>query len=287
MSLRIHAVVLALNEELFIPQQLRTLYPFCTGISVVTQYDRDWYGKQIEPDQTAQLVLAFPDTEGKIHLVVRRSPDEAAARNQEMLSVMSCPHRHVMSHGASKERISNFHEPPDYFLIVDADELYDPETFPRILDYLKKKRPRGMRINGYNYVKTWNRRVPAEVVRFCHFGFIKPGVLFKMRRTVSWNESRFAKLLQLTHLPDFSARLWGFIECPWAVGCFHHGCWLGSERRLMEKAARSSHSDMASPDFSQRVSKIPSIYIPSEQLPRNLRNGDWPSDFFEARISAE
>jgi hypothetical protein len=232
--MRIHAIVLALNEEQFIEHQLRTLYPFCAGISIVTQYDRDWYGDAVEPDSTVPRVLGFPDPEGKLHLVVRRLPDEAAARNSEMLSLISRPHRQVMSHGSSPERIRQFHQPPDYFWIVDADELYDPETLPAILEYLQKHRPRGMRVHGYNYVKTWNRRVPSEVVQFCHFGFIKPGILFKMRRTVSWNESRLAKLLQILRLPDFSARIWGFIECPWSVGFFHHGCWLGTKQRLIE-----------------------------------------------------
>ena len=279
---RVHAIVLALNEEPFIRNQLQSLYPFCSGISVVTQYDRDWYGNEIKPDRTVELVLGFPDPEGKIHLVVRRFPDEAAARNCEMLSIMSRPERRVMSHGSSKARIHEFHRIPDYFLIVDADEFYDPETFPKILDYLKKQKPRGMRVNGFNYVKTWNRRVLPDVVRFCHFGFVRPGVLFKMRRTVSWNESRFAKLLQLMRLPDFSARLWGFIECPWSVGFFHHGCWLGDESRLIEKALRSSHADMASADFAKRVREIPFTYIATAELPRSLRNGEWPLDYLEA-----
>src|SRR5436189_5891418 len=138
-----------------------------------------------------------------------------------------------------------------------------------------------MRINGFNYVRTWNRRVPSDVVRFCHFGFVRPGVLFKMRRTVSWNESRFQKLLRILRLPDFSARAWGFIECPWSIGFFHHGCWLGTKQRLIEKAARSSHPDMASPDFPTRVANIRSNYIPREELPKNLRNGEWPDHFFE------
>src|SRR5207302_4404430 len=139
------------------------------------------YRNTIEPDRTADLVLKFPDPEGKIHLVARRFPDEAAARNAEMLSLTSRPERRVMSHGSSETRIRDFHRAPDYFWIVDADEFYDPASVPRILDYLKEKRPRGMRIHGFNYVKTWNRRVPADVVRFCHFGFLRPGVLFKMR----------------------------------------------------------------------------------------------------------
>jgi hypothetical protein len=280
--MRVHAVILALNEEPFIENQLQTLYPFCSGLSVVTQYDRDWYGNAIEPDRTAELVLKYPDPEGKIQLVVRRFPDEAAARNCEMLSLMSRPDRGVMSHGVPLERILEFHRIPEYFLIVDADEFYDPVTFPGILEYLKRKRPRGMRVNGYNYVRTWNRRIPSEVVQFCHFGFVKPGVLFKMRRTVSWNESRFSKLLQMLHAPDISAQMWGFIECPWSIGFFHHGCWLGNEERLLEKARRSSHADMAQDNFPQRVRDIPFTFVPTEDLPVNLRQENWPAEFHEA-----
>jgi hypothetical protein len=279
--MRVHAIVLALNEEPFIENQLHTLYPFCSGISVLTQHDRDWYGNEVKPDRTVDLVLGFPDPEGKIHLVVRKFPDEAAARNSEMLSLTSRPDRRIMSHGSSLERICEFHTGPDYFLIADADEMYDPETLPNILEYLAHKQPRGMRVNGYNYVKTWNRRVPSKTVQFCHFGFIRPGVLFKMRRTVSWNESRLQKLLRILRLPDFSARLWGFIECPWSVGFFHHGCWLGDERRLLEKSVRSSHSEFDKSGYAERVGVIPYTFVPTKELPTNLRNGSWPTEFYD------
>jgi len=280
--MRIHAIILALNEEIFIENQLRTLYPFCSGISVLTQYDRDWYGKEIQPDRTAELVINFPDAEGKIHLVVRRFPDEAAARNSEMLALMGRPDQRIMPHGSSRERIHKFHSVPDYFLIVDSDELYDPESFPRITEYLGKKKPRGMRVHGFNYLTTWNRRVPSDIVQFCHFGFIRPGVLFKMRRTVSWNESRLQKLLRILYLPDFSARLWGFIECPWSIGFFHHGCWLGDERRLITKSLRSSHPEIATPEYPTHVAATPFKFVPSDELPDNIRNGTWPTDFFDA-----
>jgi len=43
--LRIHAIIIALNEEDFIEETIKPIYKYCSGISVVTQYDRDYYGK--------------------------------------------------------------------------------------------------------------------------------------------------------------------------------------------------------------------------------------------------
>lgn len=281
MKLKVHAIVLALNEEAFIENQLRSLYPFCSGISVVTQYDRDWYGKRVQPDRTATIVSEFDDPEGKIHLVLRRFPDEAAARNSEMLALTARPHRGVMSHGSSGQRIASFHDAPDYFLVVDADEIYDAQTLPRMIDLLAIRRPRGMRVHGFNYVQTWNRRVPREVVDFYHFGFLRPGTLFKMRRTITWNESRFAKLLGILKLPNFAARLWGFAECPPEVGVFHHGCWLGGPERLRLKSLRSSHPEINVPGYADDVARIPWTYVPTPELPSTIRDVPWPAGFLD------
>lgn len=281
MRLRVHAIVLALNEEAFIANQLSALYPFCSGISVLTQFDRDWYGKSVIPDRTAAIVTEFHDPEGKIQLVLRRFPDEAAARNSEMLALAARPHRGVMSHGSPDQRIARFHDAPDYFLIVDADEIYDSQTLPRMIDFLALRRPRGMRVHGFNYVQTWNRRVPRDVVDFYHFGFLKPGVLFEMRRTVTWNESRFAKLLGLLRLPDFSARLWGFIECPTEIGVFHHGCWLGGADRLRLKSSRSSHPEINAPSYADDVAAIPWAFVATRDLPATIRDVPWPAGFLE------
>ncbi len=281
MRLGIHAIVLALNEEVFIANQLRTLYPFCSGISVLTQYDRDWYGKSVQPDDTVKIVANYPDPEGKIHLVIRRFRDETAARNSEMIALTGRPDKGIMSHGTPMERIRAFHAIPDYFWLVDADEFYDPDTVPAILDYLASKRPSGMRVHGFNYVGTWNRRVPSDVVSFCQFGFIRPGLLFECRRTITWNESRVAKALHLLRLPDFSARLFGFIECPKEVGVFHHGCWIGPGERLAFKAAHSSHREIDRPDYPDEIGSLPFEFVPLNELPRNIRDWEWPPDLFE------
>lgn len=280
MSLRLHAIVLALNEEMFIENQLRTLYPFCAGISVITQYDRDWYGRPVVPDGTLNQVANFPDPDGKVHLVVRRFPDEAAARNAEMRALMVRADRGVMSHGSDPGRLRSFHAVPDYFWVVDADEFYDVGTVPAILEHLARRRPRGLRVHGLNYLGTWNRRVPASAMPFCHFGFLRPGVMFECRRTVSWNESRLAKLFRLLRLRDVSARVFGFETCPWDVGFFHHACWLGDRRRLADKVAKSSHRETNSAEYQQSVAALPYEHVATAALPRNIGTWNWPPALF-------
>lgn len=279
-NLKLHAIILALNEENFIKATIDAIYPFCSGISVISQYDRDWYGKATLPDATSKIILNYPDKEGKINFVVRRLPDEAAARNMEMLSFNKKSYRHTIPHGRSINDIAAFHNPPDYFWIIDADEVYDIATIPSIINYLNVKRPRGMRIVGYNYLRTWNRRVPRNVIDFTHFGFIKPGVLFEQRRVVSWNESRLKKLFTLLRLPDCSAKLFGFITCPEKVGVFHHACWLGNDERIAQKFGKSSHQE--SKDWEPNsVDSIQSIFIPTKNLPINIQQANWPEHFFD------
>lgn len=278
-KLKIHAIILALNEETFIKAQLDTIYSFCNNISIITQYDRDWYGKKVGPDATVPIVLDYPDPMGKINLVVRRLPDEAAARNMEMLSFNKKSFKKIRSHGRSEIEIAAFHNPPDYYWIIDADELYDISTIPAIINYLSEKRPRGMRVTGYNYLRTWNNRVPRDVMDFTHFGFLKPGVLFEQRRVVSWNESRLSKLFRMFKLPDYSTKLFGFIICPESIGVFHHACWIGNNKRIGEKFDKSSHQESQEwkPDS---VDAIKSVFVPTDQLPLNIQHAAWPKSFF-------
>jgi len=282
MSLKIHVICLALNEELFIAEVLKPLYPFCSGISVISQYDRDWYGKPIHPDKTASIVLDYPDPEGKIHFIVRRNIDEAATRNQEMLALQNRCARTITPHGGgTKEEVLEYHSAPDYFLIVDADEIYDINTLGNIIDYLDLKRPQGMRVLGYNYVRTWNRRVPSEVVHFQHFGFIKPGILFDMNRVVSLNEQRLIRLCAKLKLPNIASRLYGFIDCPEEVGVFHHACWIGDNERLRKKVTVSSHAQTWDVSFAEWVDSLKAVYVPTEELPQNIQEGVWLDHFFE------
>ncbi|HEX5319416.1 MAG TPA: hypothetical protein VFW46_09675 [Stellaceae bacterium] len=282
MSLRVHALVLALNEEVFITNLLNTLYPFCCGISVMTQYDRDWFGKRVPPDSTLDRVANHPDPEGKIHMVLRRWRSQPAALNCEIGALSSRAAKGVLSHGTPLREVRSFHQTPDYFWIVDADEFYDPETVPAMLEYLERRRPRGMRVHAYNYVGTWNHRVPMDVVRFCQFGFVRAGQRFASRvRGVTWRETAASRLLNMARLPDFSARLFGFLECPKEIAVFHHGCWVGDRERLAAKAAKSAHLHMKKGDYPEEVATIPYEWVPKEALPSSIRDGLWPSNFFD------
>ena len=281
---RVHAVIIALNEEDFIRETIRPLYDHCCGISVVTQYDRNYYGDAVNPDRTAELVLNYPDPEGKIHLVVRRHVDETWSRNEEMLALTAAPAARLIPHAVSREELARRYAAPDYFLIVDADEIYDRATVPAIWEYLGRRRPRGMRVSAYEYGHTWNRRVPPEVYLHHHFGFVRAGVLFQCRRQVTFNEFRLKKLLGIARLPDrWAARFYGFIDCPLEIGMFHHAAYVRRGRaKLLEKVNNHSHREehitveRVDGALRQRYDSIA-----TSDLPENVRTGEWPPEFFD------
>lgn len=281
--MRIHAICIALNEEPFITALLRSLYDFCSGISVITQFDRDYYGNHVSPDLTIDRVLSYPDPKGKIHLVCRRYNDETASRNHEMQAILANPTKGIISHGVALEDILKFHESPDYFLIVDADEIYDINTLGNIIDYLSSKRPKGMRISAHQYKFTWNQRIPMDVIHHQHFGFVKAGILFEQRRVITWNEQRIKRMCEVLSLPDFSKRVFGFIDCPMDIGMFHHGSYLGGEAKLIAKFAKHSHQEVNTTEYINNIKNLSYTFVPTEDLPKNIQEGSWPKSFFSTR----
>ncbi len=281
--MRIHAICIALNEEDFIIELLKSMYPFCSGISIVTQYDRDYFSKKVIPDNTVNYALNFPDAEGKIHVVARRYNDETASRNHEMMSILSDGSKGIKPHGVPLKDVKRFFEPPDYFLIVDADEIYDMNTFPAIIEYLGKKRPKAMRVSAYEYGFNWNLRVPPETWIHHQFGFVKAGVLFEERRVITWNEHRIKKLLTMLRInPKLSNNFLGYIDCPCEVGMFHHGAYVRRDKqKIVEKMSKHSHPENHDPAYLEKILRQKYDYIPTSELPQNIREGNWPSEFWD------
>lgn len=296
MTSKIHAICLALNEEHFLAEQLELLYPFCSGISVITQYDRDYYDQRVRPDRTVPRVLEHPDPEGKIALVVRRWRDETVARNHEMLSVLARPHRKVDPHGTTMDVLRRRHAPPDYFLIVDADDFFDVDRIEGVLDHLEATRPRAMRMHFRNYIGTWNAVLPPEEAPTCSFVFVRAGILFQRwrilsRREFAWNGFRYntprrwwsrrQRILAASGLSHLVERAHGFTVCPPEVGVMHHAQWIGGARRIEDKLRKSGNQSHNDPRFREVLRTLPKTFVPTEELPRNIREGSWPADFWE------
>ncbi len=281
-NLKIHAIIIALNEEDFITETIKPIYQLCSGISVITQYDRDYYGKSVQPDTTVQKVLDFPDPDGKIHLVVRRYNDETASRNHEMGAILYNASKGILSHGVPMQQVQAFHAAPDYFLICDADEIFDEASFPAIVEYLQKKKPNGMRISGYNYFFNWNRRQPREEYVHKHFGFVKAGIFFQQRRVLNWNESRLNHFFQKIGFNNIGSKLYNFIDCPWEVGMMHHAGYVRrNKEKLIEKMQKHSHMEAHPPEFLEQIMSQQFEFVHSNDLPINIQNGNWPTNFFE------
>lgn len=281
--MRIHAICIALNEEDFIVELLKSMYSFCSGISVITQYDRDYYGKKVVPDNTVQYALDFPDPEAKIHVITRRYNDETASRNHEMMSILSNASKGIKPHGVSIDEVKHFFAPPDYFLIVDADEIYDVETFPVIAEYVAKKKPKAMRVSAYEYGFNWNLRVPPDVWMHHQFGFVKAGVMFEERRVISWNEYRLKKLFSLLKLDQkLSNKILGYIDCPQEIGMFHHAAYIRrNKQKMIEKMSKHSHPENHDREYLEKILKQQYDFVPTDQLPINIREGNWPPEFWD------
>jgi hypothetical protein len=282
--MNIHAIIIALNEEDFITETIKPLYNHCSGISVITQYDRDYYSKPVKPDNTISQVLGYPDPEGKIHLVVRRYNDETASRNHEMNALLFDASRKIQPHGVDPKLIAAFHRPPDYFLVCDADEIYDVDTLPQIIEYLKKKKPRAMRVSGYNYHLNWNRREAREKYVHKHFGFVKAGLFFEQRRVLNWNESRLNKLGSKFGFPTLGSRVYNFIDCPWETGMMHHAGYVRRNKELLlQKMRQHSHLENQSPEYLEKIISREFEFVATTDLPLNIQKGNWPDNFFETQ----
>lgn len=283
--MRIHAICIALNEEDFIPELLKSMYPFCSGISIITQYDRDYYGKKVKPDNTIKLALDFQDPEGKIHVVARRYNDETASRNHEMMSILCDASKGIHPHAVPLYEVKKFFEPPDYFLIVDADEIYDVDTFPQIIEYLIQKKPRAMRISAYEYGYNWNMRVPPDVWLHHQFGFVKAGLMFQERRVLTWNEHRLKKIFSFLKMdPGLSNKVLGYVDCPPEVGMFHHAAYIRRDKqKMLEKMSKHSHPENHDPEYLEKILNQRYEFVKRENLPMNIRDGNWPAEFWEKK----
>jgi hypothetical protein len=308
--MKISAIVVALNESEFIQPCIKAVYPFVNRIKVQTNYDRSWSGELICPDETIKKILAITDEAGKISLHISRIPDEALARNWLMRSDgYTLDHKHE-STTSSESKIRDFCEDSDYFWIIDADEIYDPETIPNILNYIELKKPNLLKIRGLNYFKSWNYQIfPSD--NFFQPGFLKRGIIFQENRNISLPFSFLTRVIKNKYwaIRESSMRtIQKFIisldYLPEEIAVFHHGAYVGNDKRIAKKIFSSVHYDERMKNWYEDVWKKwtpeyknihplhPEVfkgvkYVPFSMLPSVIRNEEWPEGYLEKQINLQ
>jgi hypothetical protein len=287
--------MLCLGDAEFLPASVGSIYDWVDGITIVTTYDRDWKGRERKPDGLVEEVLsrAF-DPDRKIDLIVVGDTSEAGARNRAMDLADPRPasRRLTRQHGRDVPR-----PPVDYFWVIDADEVYDRDDVPRLLEYVAEHRAPLYRVAAVRYFKTWRYRVAgfewstAFVRRDVRPSYLRNWEQSIVRRCV-------AKALRIVGAPNLAGRVVRMHDVPEQLAVFHHGSYVGPRERIVEKLASFGHEDEVEPAWVQEVwdrwtpesrdfnPVWPEIYpsateIAIEQLPLDVRITEWPPGYLE------
>ena len=308
-KLNVTALVIALNEQHFIKPCLSSLYPFVNRLYVVTNYDTDYYLNYVEPDLTVNFVKDFDDPEKKIVLLLNRKIlDETIQRNWAMASdqmLYKTSQRKIYPHAHTIEIIRSQNIKTDYYWVVDADEIYDPETIPPVLDYVRQSNRDAILVRGHNFFKKWNYRISLKNDQFWQIGFIRSGLFFYNRRHL-YIPRPFGWLWHINPLlyEKIANMYCHQVKLPESIANFYHGSYVGDDTRIHKKLRSSSHAkelqktgldewftnvwEPWTPDsrnfyfFDNNPEVWESVdHISTSNLPSVIRDYEWPLGWIE------
>jgi hypothetical protein len=293
--LRLHAIYAVLDDVALFRASVRSVYEHVDRITVITTHDVDWRGLPREPSGLVSTVLARDlDPDRKIDLIVTSERNEARERNRAM--DYAAPRRESWDVRRQSADDPGF-EPPDYFLIIDADEIYEEGALERLSEYVDRDGRRPIyRVPCVRYFKRWNYRVD---------GYEWPVALVRADRRLEHLRARRANLARraAARAPGVPQRardaLRGFADVPPEVAVFHHGSYVGPRSRIEAKIAAWGHADEVEsgwlddvwdnwtpsmrdfnpvyPNFFHRATEIS-----PDTLPPEIRAVDWPSEYLES-----
>jgi hypothetical protein len=290
-QLRVAAIYLTLGDAAFLGASISSIYAQVDRILVGTTYDRDWAGRPRVPDTAVADVLSGCwDPDNKIELVVLRETNEARARNRLMDLVSgSRASAHVKPQGAydvPSERV-------DWFLVIDADEIYDPGAVSRLVTFAEGSGAKMCRAGAVRYFKRWNYRIA---------GLEWSTVL--VRRDARFNDlrnfrvARWRRALALVWRGRLGGLLRGFVDAPAHVGVFHHGSYVGPRERIVEKLTSFGHAHESNPHWLTEVYDPWTLrstdfhpvwpplfpgadFVPTAELPDAVASHDWPPGYLD------
>jgi hypothetical protein len=246
--LRVHAIYSVLDEAPLFAASVRSIYDHVEGITVITTHDRDWRGEPRDADELVALVLSRQlDPEHKIELAVVNETNEARSRNRAM--DLAAPRSESLRVRQQHDR-DGAHEVPDYFLIIDADEIYEAEALERLKDYASRHRRAFYRVACVRYFKRWNYRIDGLEWLMALVRADRRLPYLRLRKV---NLARRAAA-RAPGLPrGVRAALRGFDDVPADVAVFHHGSYVGPRRRIEDKLASFGHAAEVRPGWLEDV----------------------------------
>jgi hypothetical protein len=289
----VHAIYAVLDEVPLFRASVASIYPFVSGITVITAHDRDWMGAPRAASSLVATILARDvDPERKIDLIVTSEINEARARNRAM---------DYAAPRARSVRVVRQHDhdpgfaPPDYFLIVDADEIYEAADLQRLIAYVARDRRRVYRVPCVRYFKRWNYRIAGYEWAFA---FVRADWRIRHIRGRRASFGRRA-LARLPGVPvTLRSALRGFVDIPPEVGVFHHGSYVGPRSRIEAKLGSFGHTHEVDPGWLTRVydqwsvettdfnPAFPGLFpsaerITTDALPVEIAGRAWPAEYLE------
>jgi hypothetical protein len=293
-ALRVHAIYAVLDDVALFRASLASIYPFVDGITVVTTHDRDWQGTPRDPSAIVATTLSRElDPDRKVDLIVVTESNEARTRNRAM--DFAAPRRTSLRVKPQHRRDRDF-ATPDYFLIIDSDEIYEAGALERIKDYVRRDARAVYRIPCVRYFKRWNYRIS---------GYEWAISLVRADQRLPYLRQRVHPLPRriAARLPGLPARwrdaLRGFVDVPPDIGVFHHGSYVGPRSRIEHKLQSFGHADEVSNDWLSEVydqwtpshrdfnPAFPGLFpaasrIDTDRLPAEIRDHSWPAEYLES-----
>ena len=276
--MRLAAVLLLFKEEAFVEACLRAIYPVVDSICVASQHDRNLVGHAVEPDESFSTLMKVPDPENKLRLVVERDTSHLPGVN-----------------GEARLRNAAIALDPaaDYYLIVDADEIWPADVLRECWQEVQRTRWAGYRISSHTYFRRWNYRVVEPAPGYRPFVFLRRGFLFEDNRQIQWHSpARWREYLRTGRKPKtvhFAPEL-----------RLHHGSCVGDDERILNKIRNYSHADGVDSGWYERVWRNfdpglrdfhyfpdrPELYeslvsIPTADLPPEINQCRWPEGWIE------
>jgi hypothetical protein len=285
---RIHAIYAVAGDHDLFRASLRSIYDQVDGVTVVTGYDRDWSGaERSSAGLVADLLDGDLDPERRVQLIVERETNEARSRNRAMdFAAGSVRSRRVRLQSEHDQML----QPPDYFLIIDADEVYEEGAIDRLREYVTEH-PRAIyRVGARRYFKYWTYRVTGLEYSI---SLVRADVRLPYLRRLVVPVPRRA----VARIPALPARArdlaLGFHDVPPDVAVFHHGSYVGPRDRIVGKLASFGHAHEVAPGWLERVwdgfdpamrdfnPAYPGVFAACEEiapddLPVEIRQHAWP-----------